>query len=125
MKTVKVTADNKVSVIDVDFSDFRDIQKALGGTLRGGTYKNHGKLFHGPVGDYAGRRGRDYKRTSGKFRWINIVRYCSARKSDRWRYSLCGCGRGRHRGTHEPGGREEKTYEHLYWIKRSVERSTA
>lgn len=31
MKTVKVTADNKVSVIDVDFSDFRDIQKALGG----------------------------------------------------------------------------------------------
>ena len=31
MKTVKVTTDNKVSIIDVDFGDFRSIQKAIGG----------------------------------------------------------------------------------------------
>ena len=31
MKTVKVTTDNKISVIDVDFDDFRDIQRAIGG----------------------------------------------------------------------------------------------
>lgn len=31
MKTVKVTTDNKVSVIDVNFDDFRSIQKAIGG----------------------------------------------------------------------------------------------
>ena len=31
MKTVKVTTDNKVSIIDVDFYDFRSIQQAVGG----------------------------------------------------------------------------------------------
>ena len=31
MKTVKVTTDNKVSIIDVDFYDFRSIQRAIGG----------------------------------------------------------------------------------------------
>ena len=31
MKTVKITTDNKVSIIDVDFNNFRDIQKAVGG----------------------------------------------------------------------------------------------
>ena len=31
MKTVKVTTDNKISIIDVDFDDFRSIQCAIGG----------------------------------------------------------------------------------------------
>ena len=31
MKTVKVTTDNKISIIDVDFDDFRSIQRAIGG----------------------------------------------------------------------------------------------
>ena len=31
MKTVKVTTDNKISVIDVNFNDFRDIQRTIGG----------------------------------------------------------------------------------------------
>ena len=31
MKTVKVTTDNKVSVIDVNFDDFRSIPQAIGG----------------------------------------------------------------------------------------------
>ena len=30
-KTVKVTTDNKISMIDVDFSNFRSIQQAIGG----------------------------------------------------------------------------------------------
>lgn len=30
MKTVKVTTDNKISIIDVDFDDFRSIQRAIG-----------------------------------------------------------------------------------------------
>lgn len=29
MKTIKVTTDNTISVIDVDFDDFRAIQKRL------------------------------------------------------------------------------------------------
>lgn len=31
MKTVKITTDNKVSVIDVNFNDFRSMQQAVGG----------------------------------------------------------------------------------------------
>ena len=31
MKTVKVTTDNKISLVDVDFSDFKSIQQAIGG----------------------------------------------------------------------------------------------
>ena len=31
MKTVKVTTDNKISIIDVDFDDFGSIQQAIGG----------------------------------------------------------------------------------------------
>ena len=30
MKTIKITTDNKLSIIDVDFNDYRDIQKAVG-----------------------------------------------------------------------------------------------
>ena len=31
MKTVKVTTDDRISIVDVDFDDFRSIQKAIGG----------------------------------------------------------------------------------------------
>lgn len=31
MKTVKVTTDNKISIINVDFDDFGSIQRAIGG----------------------------------------------------------------------------------------------
>lgn len=30
MKTIKITADNRLFVIDVDFDDYRDIQRAVG-----------------------------------------------------------------------------------------------
>ena len=31
MKTVKVTTDNKISLIDVDFGNFKSIQQVIGG----------------------------------------------------------------------------------------------
>lgn len=31
MKTIKVTTDNKVSYVDVNFDDFEDIQRVIGG----------------------------------------------------------------------------------------------
>ena len=31
MKTLKISADNEISIIDVNFDDFKSIQKALGG----------------------------------------------------------------------------------------------
>lgn len=34
MKTIKITTDNVVSIIDVNFNDFRSIQNAIGGILR-------------------------------------------------------------------------------------------
>ncbi len=30
MKTIKITTDNRLSIIDVDFDDYRDIQRAVG-----------------------------------------------------------------------------------------------
>lgn len=33
MKTVKVTTDNKISLLDVDFSDLKSIRRAIGGRL--------------------------------------------------------------------------------------------
>ena len=33
MKTVKITTDNKISIIDVDFDDFKAIQKAIDGNF--------------------------------------------------------------------------------------------
>lgn len=31
MKTIKVTTDNKLSLVDVNFDDYKDIQRAVGG----------------------------------------------------------------------------------------------
>lgn len=31
MKTIKVTTDNKVSLVDVNFDDYKDIQRVIGG----------------------------------------------------------------------------------------------
>lgn len=38
MKTIKITTDNVVSIIDVNFNDFRSIQNAIGGYFE--TVKN-------------------------------------------------------------------------------------
>lgn len=33
MKTIKVTTDNKVSFVDVNFDDYKDIQRVIGGSF--------------------------------------------------------------------------------------------
>lgn len=33
MKTLKITTDNKISIIDVDFSDYRALKRAIGGYI--------------------------------------------------------------------------------------------
>ena len=47
MKTIKITVDNKISIIDVDFDDYKAIQKVIGGYIE--TVKTQ-KMF-----DYFGR----------------------------------------------------------------------
>ena len=48
MKTVKVTTDNKISVIDVNFNDFRDIQRAIGGHFETVHTRLMADYFHDP-----------------------------------------------------------------------------
>ena len=52
MKTLKITTDNKISIVDVDFKDFRSIQQAVGGFRDCEDKKDVGLLQSS--GDYAG-----------------------------------------------------------------------
>ena len=47
MKTIKITANNKISIVDVDFDDYKAIQREIGGDIE--TVKTQ-KMF-----DYFGR----------------------------------------------------------------------
>ena len=47
-KTVKVTTDNKISIIDVDFSNFRSIQEAVGGHFETVRTRLMVDYFHDP-----------------------------------------------------------------------------
>lgn len=47
-KTVKVTTDNKVSLIDVDFSNFKSIQQAIGGHFETVRTQLMADYFHDP-----------------------------------------------------------------------------
>lgn len=49
MKTIKVTTDNTVSVIDVDFDDFRAIQKEVGGYFETVKTKKMFDYFQEPI----------------------------------------------------------------------------
>ena len=49
MKTVKVTPDNIISVIDVNFDDFRDLQKAVGGHFETVSTKTLYETFKMPM----------------------------------------------------------------------------
>lgn len=49
MKTVKVTPDNIISAIDVNFDDFRDLQKAVGGHFEIVSTKTLYETFKMPV----------------------------------------------------------------------------
>lgn len=48
-KTLKVTTDNTIQVIDVDFDDFRSIQKAIGGHFETVFTKQVSKFFGGRI----------------------------------------------------------------------------
>ena len=49
MKTVKVTPDNIISIINVDFDDFRDLQKAVGGHFETVSTKTLYETFKMPM----------------------------------------------------------------------------
>ena len=49
MKTLKISANNEISIIDVNFDDFRSIQKALGGYFETVHTAKMGNYFQGPV----------------------------------------------------------------------------
>lgn len=49
MKTVKVTPDNIISIIDVDFDDFHDLQKAVGGHFETVSTKTLYETFKMPM----------------------------------------------------------------------------
>lgn len=48
-KTLKVTTDNTIQIIDVDFDDFRSIQKAIGGRIETVFTKQVSKFFGGQI----------------------------------------------------------------------------
>ena len=49
MKTLKISADNEISIIDVNFDDFKSIQKALGGHFETVHTVKMNNYFQGPV----------------------------------------------------------------------------
>ena len=48
MKTVKITTGNKISVIDVNFNDFRAVQRAIGGHFETVHTQLMADCFHDP-----------------------------------------------------------------------------
>ena len=49
MKTLKISADNEISIIDVNFDDFKSIQKALEGHFETVHTVKMNNYFQGPV----------------------------------------------------------------------------
>lgn len=49
MKTLKITTDNKISIIDVDFKEFRSIQQAVGGYFETVKTRKMWDYFKAPV----------------------------------------------------------------------------
>lgn len=49
MKTLKITTDNKISVVDVNFSDFKAIQQAIGGYFETVKTRKMWDYFKAPV----------------------------------------------------------------------------
>lgn len=49
MKTLKITTDNKISIVDVDFKDFRSIQQAVGGYFETVKARKMWGYFKAPV----------------------------------------------------------------------------
>ena len=49
MKTLKITTDNKITIIDVDFSDYRALKRAVGGYVETVHTRNLYDYFKAPV----------------------------------------------------------------------------
>lgn len=49
MKTIKIAADNKISIIDVDFGDYKAMQKAVGGYVEAVSTERMYDFFKRPV----------------------------------------------------------------------------
>lgn len=49
MKTLKITTDNKISIIDVDFSDYRALKRAIGGYIETVHTQNLYDYFKAPI----------------------------------------------------------------------------
>lgn len=49
MKTIKITTDNKISIIDVDFGDYKAMQKAVGGYVETVSTEQMYDFFKRPV----------------------------------------------------------------------------
>ena len=74
MKTLKISANNEISIIDVNFYDFRSIQKALGGHFETVHTEKMGNYFQGPVIMLVDE--------NGYFKSLPLNRFCS------WMYDM-------------------------------------
>lgn len=58
MKTIKITAHNKISIIDVDFGDYKAMQKAVGGYVEVVATEQMYDFFKRPVIMLVDKEGR-------------------------------------------------------------------
>lgn len=58
MKTIKIAADNKISIIDVDFGDYKAMQKAVGGYVEIVATEQMYDFFKRPVIMLVDKEGR-------------------------------------------------------------------
>lgn len=58
MKTIKTTAHNKISIIDVDFGDYKAMQKAVGGYVEAVATEQMYDFFKRPVIMLVDKEGR-------------------------------------------------------------------
>ena len=58
MKTIKITAHNKISIIDVDFGDYKAMQKAVGGYVEAVATERMYDFFKRPVIMLVDKEGR-------------------------------------------------------------------
>lgn len=58
MKTIKITAHNKISIIDVDFGDYKAMQKAVGGYVETVATEQMHDFFKRPVIMLVDKEGR-------------------------------------------------------------------
>ena len=63
-KTIKITSSNEISIVDVNFDDYRSIQKAVGGMFE--TIRAQSGCLYWQVNDDAGGRRRYYKAASAE-----------------------------------------------------------